>query len=203
MMKFLISYENEFEKSVSSEQANLLQNYIKVFSEDSLVKKKEEYKNGKIIHLIYYINPGETLTNILSDNQYVNSIEIRERQIIGNYTRIDGLEFFEGILQFKGISVLDFNGNEIYSSPVDPITNQHDYEETNKCFYDNNNEKLYVFWYGSNGQFSNMSSYNPKHKEYINEFKQSFRLEDLEDLEDFDWANLNYYHNAETIIPEN
>ncbi len=48
-----------------------------------------------------------------------------------------------------------------------------------------------------------MSSYNPKHKEYINEFKQSFRLEDLDDLDDFDWASLSYYHNAEPIIPEN
>lgn len=196
-----ISYENEFEKAITLTQMGNMENYIKVFSVNGLVKRKEEYKKGELIYLIYYKDTNESITNILSENHSIPTVEIRERQIVGNYTQVNESEYVDGVLLFKGISVFDNKGNEIYTSPIDAMTNQHDYEETNKYFYDNNNKKLYTFWYGTNGQFSNMMSYNPNHSVYLNEFKQEFLLEDLPGLVDFDWSNMGYYHNANPIIP--
>ncbi|AYN00618.1 hypothetical protein [Chryseobacterium sp. 3008163] len=196
-----ISYENEFEKAITLTQMDNMENYIKVFSVNGLVKRKEEYKKGELIYLIYYKDTNESIANILSENNSIRTIEIRERQVVGNYVQVNESEYVDGVLLFKGISVLDSNSNEIYTSPIDAITNQHDYEETNKYFYDNNNKKLYIFWYGTNGQFSNMMSYNPNHNVYLNEFKQEFLLEDLPGLVDFDWSSMDYYHNANPIIP--
>nr|WP_315223702.1 hypothetical protein [uncultured Flavobacterium sp.] len=200
-MAVVISYENESEKSITSTQVSFLKKHIKVFSVDGLVKKKEEFKNGVIENLIYYKDSNESITTILSENQTISSIEIRERKFIGNFILIDHSDYYNGVLEFKDISVIDHNGNEIYSSPINIVSNLHDYEETNKYFYDDTGKKLYTFWYGTNGQFGHMQSHNPLHKDYINEFKHSFYLDELNTLEDFDWANMAYYHNAEPIIP--
>ncbi|GEN75985.1 hypothetical protein [Chryseobacterium hagamense] len=196
-----ISYENEFEKAITLTQMDNMENYIKVFSVDGLVKRKEEHKKGELIYLIYYKDTNESIANILSENNSIRTIEIRERQVVGSYVQVNESEYVDGVLSFRGISVFDSNGNEIYTSPIDVTTNQHDYEETNKYFYDDNNKKLYIFWYGTNGQFSNMMSYNPNHSVYLNEFKQEFLLEDLPGLVDFDWASMGYYHSANPIIP--
>jgi len=49
---------------------------------------------------------------------------------------------------------------------------------------------------------SSIDTLNPKHFDYINEFKQSFTAEKFMNLPDVDWENMKYYHNAEPIIPE-
>lgn len=200
-MATIISYENEFEKAITLVQMGNMENYIKVFSVNGLFKRKEEYKKGELISLIYYKDTNESIADILSENNSIRTVEIRERQVVGNYIQVNESEYVDGGLLSKGISVFDSNSNEIYTSPIDAITNQHDYEETNKYFYDNNNKKLYIFWYGTNGQFSNMMSYNPNHSAYLNEFKQEFLLEDFPRLVDFDWSSMGYYHNANPIIP--
>lgn len=196
-----ISYENEFEKAIIPDQMDVMGNYIKVFSVNNLAKRKEEYRKGELIHLIYYKDSDESISNILSENNSIQSLEIRERQIIGNYIQVNESDYFNGVLEFKGISVFDSNGNEIYTGLIDAATNQHNYEETTKYFYDDNNQKLYSFWYGTTGEFSFLISYHPNHRKYFNEFKQDFRLEDFAKLEDFDWSGMDYYHHANPIIP--
>ncbi|MDQ1162535.1 hypothetical protein QE422_002903 [Chryseobacterium sp. SORGH_AS 447] len=196
-----ISYEDEFERAISPAQAATLDRYIKVFSVNGMAKKKEEYRKGERIHLIYYRDPDDPVEAILADYKLFPTIEIRERHRAGNYIRVDDFEYADGILWAKGISVFDHKGNEIYSSPIDAVTNRHDYDETNKYFYNDHNKKLYVFWYGTNGQFSCMMSYNPNHNPYLNEFKQDFRLEDLPGLPDFNWPEMEYYHHAEPVVP--
>lgn len=196
-----ISYEDQFERAISPAQAAILERYIKVFSVNGMAKRKEEYREGEGIHLIYYRDPDEPVEAILADYKLFPTIEIRERHRVGNDMRVDDFNYEDGVLWAKGISVFDHNGNEIYSRPVDAVTNRHDYEETNKYFYNDNHKKLYVFWYGTNGQFSFMMSYNPNHDNYLNEFKQDFRLEDLPGLPDFNWPEMEYYHHAEPVVP--
>jgi len=196
-----ISYEDQFERAISPAQAATLERYIKIFSVNGTAKRKEEYRKGERIHLIYYRDPDEPVEAILAENKLFPTIEIRERHRVGNYVRVDDSEYVDGVLLFKGISVFDRKGNEIYSSPIDAVTNLHNYEETHKYFYDDHNKKLYVFWYGTNGQFSFMMSYNPNHKAYLNEFKQDFRLEDLPGLPGFNWPEMEYYHHAEPVVP--
>ncbi len=202
-MATIITFENDLEKEVAIEQVSTLNKYIKVTSIDGLVKKKEEFDGDKISYLIYYLANDESVSNILNIYAHIPIIETRVRTYVEEYIVENDEEYRNGHLEFKGKTVLDKNGNIIFSSPIDAITNKADNVETNKYYYDLANNKLYTFWYGDNGELSNMDSLNPIHKSYINEFKQSFLPEELPDLEGLDWANMTYYYHVEPAVPAN
>ena len=65
-----------------------------------------------------------------------------------------------------------------------------------------NGKKIYTFWYYNKSTVSSIDTLNPKHHDFINEFKHSFTVEEFINLPDVDWKNMKYYHNAEPIIPE-
>ena len=46
-MVISIKFENEFEKSITSQQVNNFNNFHKVFEENGILIKKEEYKNNE------------------------------------------------------------------------------------------------------------------------------------------------------------
>lgn len=196
-MDFTITYEDYFEKPIEIDSVNFSGKYMKVYSTNGIVKKKEEYNDGKIDRLIYYLDSNEILSDFLINNQSISDIETRKREYIGEYIKIYHKEYYRGKLSFEneGISVVDKSGNEIYY-----YSGNNSENEVRKYFFDNNGEELYLFWY-YNGKLSQMDSYNPKHSPYINEFHQSFNAIEIETLEELDWKNMTYYHNAEPIIP--
>ncbi|WP_295795098.1 hypothetical protein [Mucilaginibacter sp.] len=201
-MATTISYENDLEQPITAVQKEQLDRYIKVTTVAGLVKIKEEFYKDAIVYLIYYKDPSELTNRILETYYSIPDVEIRERQAVGNYTLVNAEGYNRGILIFKGKVVFDQAGREIYSSPIDAISNIHNFEETNKYFYDPvTGEQMYVFWYGTNGALSSMDSYNPIHYAYINPFKDHFHPHELPTLKGLDWPNMTYFHAADPIIP--
>jgi len=192
-MRFEIKYEDEFERPIDLNDIDFLKTYIKVYNKDGFAKKKEEYKCGEIIYIIYYLDVEDKVNDILAEHSNIASIEIRERQCIGDYTKIYHKEYSNGeLLEDIAISVLDKSGREIYYSSD---------KEIRKFFYNSTGETLYEFWYYNKSPLSHMFSYNPLHREYINEFKQDFSLEEVKKLEGISWELMAYYHSAEPVIP--
>jgi len=201
-MAATISYENDLEQPITAVQMQQLDRYIKVTTVAGLVKIKEEFYKNAVVYLIYYKDPSELTNTILETYNSIPDVEIRERQAEGNYTLVNAESYDRGILIFKGTVVFDQEGREIYSSPIDAISNVHHFDETNKYFYDPvTGEQMYVFWYGTNGALSSMNSYNPIHDAYINPFKDHFHPHELPTLKGLDWPNMTYFHAADPIIP--
>ena len=197
-MEFEIKYEDYFENEINLNQINSSEKYYKVYYKNGFVKKKVEYLNKEITRLIYYLDKTENLKDFLKENSEISSIEIIEIEKIREYSKLTHREYNDGIKYGNdGISVIDKNNKEIYYSSI--ICNE---EETNKYFYNENHEKIYTFWYYNKSTVSSIVTLNPKHREYINEFKHSFTAKEFMNLPSVDWKNMKYYHNAEPIIPE-
>lgn len=197
-MEFEIKYEDYFENEIDFNVINSSEKYLKVYYKNGSIKKKEEYLNEKITHLIYYLDDTENPEHILQENAEISSVEMIESEKIGEYFKRTHSDYDAGIKdENDSFSVIDKKNREIYYSSI--IGGE---EETNKYFYDKNGKKIYTFWYYSKSTVSRIDTLNPKHFAYINEFKQSFTAEEFMNLPDVDWENMKYYHNAEPILPE-
>ena len=91
-MAISIRFINEFEKSFTSQQANNVNNFHKVFEENGILIKKEEYKNNIILKVIFYIgsngNGQQVIAEILSSYlSLLGGFEIRILEKIGTYKK--------------------------------------------------------------------------------------------------------------------
>ncbi|MDR2237831.1 MAG: hypothetical protein LBE92_17040 [Chryseobacterium sp.] len=197
-MEFEIKYEDYFENEIDFNSINSNEKYLKVYYKNGFIKKKEEYLNDKITHLIYYLDETENIKDVLKENVDISSVEIIELQKIGEYLKRTHRDYHSGIKdEHNSISVIDSYNREIYYNSI--IGGE---EETNKYFYNKNGKKIYTFWYYKKGTVGHIDTLNPKHFDYLNDFKQSFTAEEFMNLPDVDWKNMKYYHHAEPIIPE-
>ena len=197
-MEFDIKYKDYYENEIDFNLINSTEKYLKIYYKNGFINKKEEYLNKKITHLIYYLDETENIKNVLKENFEISSIEIIEVEKIGEYFKLTHKDYNAGIQdENDSFSVIDKNNREIYYSSI--ICGE---EETNKYFYNENGKKIYTFWYYNKSTVSSIDTLNPKHHDFINEFKHSFTVEEFINLPDVDWKNMKYYHNAEPIIPE-
>ncbi|MFA6152072.1 MAG: hypothetical protein WC716_12170 [Chitinophagaceae bacterium] len=189
---FDILYEDFFEDPLAPDRVEMPARYFKVYSINGLPKKKEEYKDGHIVMVVYYIAPDEILEEVLA--LFPEKMDIRVRNCIGEYMHTRSREFVKGELLFpESTWVKDRNGNEIYFSSGDG--------ETIKSYFDESGKELYVFWYRDN-ELVNMETCNPKHNGFNHEDQSFFSLEKMKALAGFDWAAMGYFHHAEPVIPD-
>lgn len=190
-MEFTITYE-DFYSEEPIELDKLSEKYVKVYSLGGQPKRKEFYLKGKMNLLGYYLESNETLEEVLTQNQ--GKVEIRIREFIGEYLKTHYFYYDNGkpLDYDECFSLHDKLGKEICFQSGN---------ETTKYFYDNLGKILYIFLY-RDGKLFNMNNFNPKHEDYTNADQQMFPLEELDRLEDFNWKEMVYYHNAEPIIPE-
>lgn len=167
-MAINIKFENEFEKLITSQQVSSVNNFHKVFEENGILKKKEEYKNNLIVKVIYYTVPNFNEQQIISEilNNYpslMDGFEIRVLENIGIYKK-EVQKFFSatGIYDNFSITLLFNQENSlIYEKQEDIINGIADYD-VKKYFYDSLLNDEYEFIYKVNGELSAMKgSYPP------------------------------------------
>jgi hypothetical protein len=148
-----ISYENEFENFITTQQVS--KNYFKVYKIDGNVKKKEEFKNNELENIIYYLDTSETeseaISSILTTYNSSKEFEIRSVENIGNYQRVTCKMFdSSGVFEnFEIIKIYDNNGRIIYEKEEDEF-NGVTTIDIRKYMYENEKE-VFEFIYNNAG----------------------------------------------------
>jgi len=167
-MVISIKFENEFEKLITSQEVNSVNNFHKVFEENGILKKKEEYKNNIILKVIYYIGPNgnehQVIAEILSNySSLIGGFEIRILENIGTYKK-EIQKFFSatGIYDNFLITLLFNQENFLIYEMQEDIINGVAHYDVRKYFYDSLLNDEYEFIYNGNGELSVMKgSYPP------------------------------------------
>ncbi|WP_172279297.1 hypothetical protein [Chryseobacterium sp. LAM-KRS1] len=202
-MAINIKFENEFEKLITFKQANYIDNYHKVFEENGIVKRKEEYKNNILVKVIYYLENTDTEQQAISKilNNYLNlseGFEIRKVENIGIY-RKELRRFFSstGIYDnFQEIVLFNQQDLLIYEKEEETI-NGIVYYDTKKYYYGQTSKENYEFAYNQNGQLLSMRGIDPP---FVAENDYSITFEEIEFFFPGFLSNNLYYINA-NILP--
>lgn len=164
-MAINIKFENEFEKVITSQQMSNIKNFHKVFEENGILKKKEEYKNNKIVKVIYYavpdFNEQQIISNVLSNySSLIDGFEIRVLENIGTYKK-EVQKFFSstGVFDNFLITLLFNQQNSLIYEKQEDIINGIAHYDLRKYFY--NLDEQYEFIYKMNGELSAMKGSNP------------------------------------------
>lgn len=187
----IIKYENEDEQLISVQQKDALSKYYKTYIINGLPKKKEFYKEGEIIDVIFY-KETETVNQIFILYPDIISFDIRERTVVGNYFQVENKSYLNGVLKHLEVFIIDIHGNMIYSDERDISTGIIVTKESSKYYYINNDfSKFCTFYYKSNGEVLEM----------YNEFAIRIRWDHLPSYFDGEWQNMTYYHNTTPLTP--
>lgn len=188
-----IQYENSLEQPITVQQKDSLDKYHKNYIENDLIKKKEYYSFGKIKHVIFY-KENESLEDIFSLYPNVNTFEVRERENLGNFIKETERVYYEGINKIMGISVVDQQGRDIYTSNLNKDDETVIIKSVWKFFhgdYYGQPNCEHHFYYDEDGNLLRMVVKG-----------DLFRADETANYFGDNWVNMGYYHNATPIIPQ-
>lgn len=190
-----LTYENAYEEPISAQEANELDEYMKVYHHATGIKKKEEYEGEKMISVIYY-QENETVPEILALYPSLEQeVIIRNVEHIMGYRKEIDDDYLDGKCLCRGIEVFNETGM-IYSDSRRYVDNQFVLEDVLKFVPSTSGLKYgheFEFNYDKKGILSIMYS-DDKQDEYSgNEIMSYFGYRR--------WAQMTYYHDAHTIIP--
>lgn len=182
---------------VTEQQLQLVNSYIKVFKENNRLRKEEYYRNNALSSTLYYIELGESHSDLLAINLVsINIIEIED--IDANYTKYYSYGYYNGILESKGLDVEKIDGIALLSQELDLLTNLPNYNKTYKFYEDKNNGYEFEFNYYPTGELASVIVSNDTIS-----FYEEYRSSELDLIPNFEWWNQysSYYLNAEPAVP--
>jgi hypothetical protein len=188
-----IKYENFLENPITFQQKDMLEEYYKNYFENNLVKKKEFYKIGVLQRVIYY-KELETIDQIFAMYPSVSSFEIRERENVNNYTKEIERGYYNGAYKLLGVSVINSDGKDIYSSTLNKDDETVLLKSVKKFYYGIyhfENNVVHYFDYNEDGSLKQMEvkGYLYRASEVISYFGEN-------------WITMIYYHFATPMIPQ-
>lgn len=186
-----VKYNNEFGQEINNLQAKKLEYYSKIFVENNLPFKEETYKNGNLINTSYYIGSQSQIETLLLINSQASFDLIYQ---MGNYKIHELLSYTNSKLISKRVLVYNSNEKNIYFRTYKQINNDFIPEQTEKYFYDIDQLK-FSFEYNNDGTCFII-------RDEVNYQSDIFawNIGNL-DYTDFTWADLEYYKNADPMIP--
>jgi len=148
-MAITIRYTNTLDAPLTEQQVDFNGEFIKVISDNGIIKKMEEFKDGILFHLIYYKTVGEVEATLVSSlgPTVAHTLSIRDRNTHGVYTIENENDYSNGILKFKSRYLVDTNLNKVCVEEYDPIGG--------------NRIRIEKFLYDTNNEFSLGFDYNP------------------------------------------
>lgn len=153
-MSTVISYENEFNQSVTESRAQMFETYIKIIKLNNLIKVKEEYINNLLIEVTYY-QDNESVAEIFNKYPSLNKLDIAKRvEIQGNYIREDIFTHQKNV----GLKLYSFNiehivtGKSICFGSYNLQTGEIINKSVVKMKYDISGNVSYSYYYNSLGK---------------------------------------------------
>lgn len=173
-MSTVISYENEFNQSITEYQAQMSDTYVKVTRFNNLKKIKEEYVNNILSEVTYY-QDNESVTEIFNKYPLLNNLDIAKRvEIQGNYIK-------EEIFTHQrnaGLKLHSFNiehiltGKSICFGSYNLQTGEIINESVVKMKYDISGNIAYSYYYNSLGKVGVIEEENGE--AFSNEFPETY-----------------------------
>ncbi|AYN03388.1 hypothetical protein [Flavobacterium sp. 140616W15] len=191
-----ITYTNLYGKTLTAQQIESSDIFIKIFKEDNRLRKKEFYENNVLFNQLNYIELGSSHQDLLLQNtELIGIIEIED--IDANYTKFHCFTYFNKILESKELEI-ESNGVIIISQDLNIQTNIPIYNKTYK-YYENQEEGYeFEFQYYSSGELASVIVSNR-----VKQFLEQYRFSELNLIPNFEWWDQysSYYLNAEPAIP--
>ncbi|QQV01262.1 MULTISPECIES: hypothetical protein [Chryseobacterium] len=153
-MSTTISYENEFNSSITEQQASMLNNFNKIIKNNNVLKVKEEYVNGKISDIVFY-RENESIDEIFNKYPMLSRIEV------ANIIENNGVyiqQVFEAYSKNEGLKLRTFNvesistGKSICHGYYNLQTGEIIPEKTEKYMYDVYGDLVCRFIYNNIGK---------------------------------------------------
>ncbi len=183
-MSTTISYENEFNSSITEKQASMLGNFVRIIKNNNVIKIKEEYKNNELWNVVYY-QENETVDQILAKYPVLSGIDIAKKtDIQGNYIK----EETKGYLRNEGLKLYSFSveniitGKTLCFGDIDIQTGSIIPESVIKLQYNNYGDLAYYYHYNEQGKIDYIEEVDNRGV-YANEF------------------SMDYYNNALQLFP--
>lgn len=157
-----ITFENEFEKAITSDEAERSLHFHKVFTDNAGISRKEEYKNNLLLSVIHYLKADDDEKLILSElvNHYpvLDWFEIRTIEQIGAYRKeIQRFLLTTGAYEDFQITLLLNGGGLLIFERRDEIVDEVAHLEIRKYYYDPaSKQEKFEFIYNPDGHLSSM-----------------------------------------------
>ena len=182
-----ISFENEFWKEITLEEANTLSRVIKVFSEKGIPRIKEYYFEGKLERTHYNLTDNENVGDVIKKFP-LGKISISENKTIDNYIIKETFSYTNLIAdELKHITIFNKEDQIIASQTIDFITDIPDLQSTVKFYYDADGEDRFTFEYDSSGECF-----------IVNDDQEYGNISGC----NFSWTGFEYFKTALPLIPD-
>ncbi|MDA3613837.1 hypothetical protein [Polluticaenibacter yanchengensis] len=197
----VIIYQNEQEIEVSLEETNTLNTYFKLFFENEVLLKKEEFKNHNLEYIYHYKQNGETTEAACSVYKGSDTrFSIITQSVLNDRTLELWQDFDGGDLIFTYHILYDFNNHCICKEYIDLETGKPVYEETEKYYYKDSSSDLdYIIKasYHSDASLNNLFYFKSVNDQFTDiEYNTEDDLVNLATELGIDYSELKYYHNA-------
>ncbi len=188
-----ITYKNNQGNQISIQQANETGNYIKVFTEEG-ISKKEFYSEGVFITTSYIVKSEQEIDAILLN---ISDTTFELSTTLGQYEIVEFRNYTQGVIVEKAVRISRGDINKaICFKKMELVQNILEAIYTEKYYYDQNGDKKYSFEYYSDG--------GACFKIYDEQDDSEIFAWDIGVNPDltFTWQGLEYYQNAEPLLPE-
>ncbi len=151
----IVTFQNINDETITSKQANLLDEYTKVYSNNGLVKKEEEYFDQSLGYITYYLDSNENETDTASQFSSLGvKFSIITKVATGTFSLENVNEYSGNVIIFKSRYLYDQDNSEIGEEHIDIVTNSPQYEQTEKYYYDFTMEDffpMFTAYYNADG----------------------------------------------------
>jgi len=211
-MSLRIEYRNDFEVLITIQQLDNVDNFSKLYFEGTDLIKEEIFGDKILSEGIYYLSPGQNYTDVLnqidtsvlwdfkSNKEIINTFEVWESRI-----------YKDGELSSNYSREVYFNGKNIagksYTSPSTPIGGTYKMLDLSNIVVQNNGYSIkfpvgssYSFYFNSEGVLCRIL---PDTGGWDRPYDRLSKfLEEDPIVSHLSSEQLNYYTNAEPLIPE-
>lgn len=189
-MATVVNYVNVFGETITLEQAQLIDKYIKQIYINGVHLKDELYTSEGLKGVYYFVESLLEISNILNED---NNASFRYTYFQNGYKVVESLSYKDIVLSNKVVTIY-IGDNDICTAIYDALQNIPINIE--KFLYDCNNELQYTFTYDTNGNCDMI---------YDNQQDQADILPHTigSPTQHFSWSGKEYYQYAMPIIPPN
>lgn len=179
--------------SIQKEEIDSLPGYlIETYSENDIIIHEKTYKNGLLKNISFYAYSEEEITSIVIKNNGNVSIVYQYHQ--NSYTISETLTYCDHTLILKMATVKDCDNNIICFKKYEPKNDVLTCTITDKSYYQDG-INIYDFEYNPDGSCFIITS--------VQTYQEDIFAWDIgTDNTDFTWNGLEYYQNAEPLVPE-
>ncbi|AOM75997.1 hypothetical protein [Pedobacter steynii] len=151
-MATTISYTNDLGEPITTQQFKELNDYDINYYNDGILKKSEHYLNREINYFTYYLDPGQTISDVLNEySEY--RVDIIERSMFGTYRVQDEKYYNKGVLKFYYKKIYNQDNNLVCEHEYDLSTMRPILDKTEKFLYvDSDSLAALGFMYNNEGK---------------------------------------------------